>query len=281
MTNRAKHGEIGAKRRQKSAYFVPALEKGLDILEALSLVAVPQTLADLSRLCGRSRSEIFRMVDALEKREYIVRDPVSGGYELTLKLYQLAHTHSPVDRLLKAAYFPMRDLANTVQESCHLCVLSDDQLLVIAESESPSPVRLSVAVGYRTVPLMTASGRLLLAMLEDPRLDAALEREKNFRSMNAKKRRALRAELARIGKTGVCLASSAYRTGVDVSCLVGSTEIGVTAALGVPFISGGVNHGKEKTLIAVIQKYARRITQALGLLSRPMERSIRKGENRN
>jgi DNA-binding IclR family transcriptional regulator len=269
------------KRSQKSAYFVPALEKGLDILEALSLVAVPQTLADLSRLCGRSRSEIFRMVDALEKREYIVRDPISGGYELTLKLYQLAHTHSPVDHLLKAAYFPMRDLANRLQESCHLCVLSDDQLLVIAGSESPSPIRLSVAIGYRTVPHTTASGRLLLAMLESRTLDTVFERNKDFRSIGPKQRQELRAELARIRRARFCLTASAYRTGVDVSCLVGSTDIGVMAALGVPFISGGVNHGKERTLIPVIQKHAHRITQGLGLRSRPMAGAIGKGEHRN
>jgi len=261
------------KRRERSTYFVPALEKGLDILEALSLATVPQTLADLSRLCNRSRSEIFRMVDALEKREYIVRDPVSGGYALTLKLYQLAHTHSPMDHLLKAAYFPMRDLANALQESCHLCVLSDDHLLVIAESESPNPVRLSVAIGYRTAPLTTASGRLLMAMLEERSLAAALARDKTFHAMNLRKRRKTKLDLARIREAGFCLAPSASRTGIDVSCLVGATEIGIAAALGVPFISGGVNHGKEGALVRVIQKHARRITQALGLQLKPMERS--------
>lgn len=260
-------------KRHKSAYFVPALEKGLDILEALSLTTVPQTLAELSRLCNRSRSEIFRMVDALEKREYIVRDPVSGGYELTLKLYQLAHTHSPVDHLLKAAYFPMRDLANTLRESCHLCILTNDQLLVIAESSSPNPVRLSVEIGHRTEPLMTASGKLLLGTLGQTALDAMLERNKMFRSMSSTKRRALKIELARIGEAGFCLARSEYRTGIDVSCVVGSAAIGVTAALGVPFVSGGTNHGKEKKLIAVIQKFAKRITGGMGLSFEPLQSS--------
>ena len=253
---------------RKPAYFVPALEKGLDILEALSLVTAPQTLADLSRLCNRSRSEIFRMVDALEKREYIVRDPVSGGYELTLKLYQLAHTHSPMDHLLKAAYLPMRDLANALQESCHLCVLSDDQLLVIAEAESPNPIRMSVAIGYRTAPLTTVSGRLLFAMLEDATLSALLKRDAIFKAMSPLQRRALRSELARIRTTEFHIASSTSRTGIDVSCLVGAPGIGVTAALGVPFISGGKNHGKEENLVSVIRKHAERITQAIGLNSK-------------
>ena len=261
------------KKRHKSAYFVPALEKGLDILEALSLATVPQTLAELSRLCNRSRSEIFRMVDALEKREYIVRDPVSGGYELTLKLYQLAHTHSPVDHLLKAAYFPMRDLANTLRESCHLCILTNDQLLVIAESSSPNPVRLSVEIGHHAEPLTTASGKLLLGTLEESFLDAMLERNRTFKSMPKAKRRAVKADLARLGDAGYCLAPSAYRTGIDVSCIVGSAGIGVTAALGVPFVSGGTNHGKEKNLISVIQKFARRITRGMGLSSGPRQTS--------
>jgi len=39
----------------------------------------------------------------------------------------------------------------------------------------------------------------------------------------------------------------------------------VLAALGVPFIPGGSNHGKERKLIPVIQRYADRITASLGL----------------
>jgi DNA-binding IclR family transcriptional regulator len=264
------------KTRQKSAYFVPALEKGLDILEALSLATVPQTLADLSRSCDRSRSEIFRMVDALEKREYIVRDPVSGGYELTLKLYQLAHTHSPVDHLLKAAYFPMRDLANLLNESCHLSILSNDQLFVIAESASRNPVRLSVEIGYRADPLTTASGKVLLATLQDATLDAMLERNKTFKSMSVARRRVAMSELARIKTSGCYISASAYRTGIDVSCAVGSTGIGVIAALGVPVVSGGTNHGKEKKLIPVIQKFAKRITGGMGLSSEPKGTSHKK-----
>jgi len=259
--------------RRKPAYFVPALEKGLDILEVLSQVTVPQSLADLCRLCNRSRGELFRMVDALEKRRYIVRDPVSGGYELTLKLYQLAHTHSPMEHLLKAAYFPMRDLANRLRESCHLCVLSDDQLLVIAEAESPDLIRLSVAVGYRTAPLTTVSGRLLLAMLAESSLKAVLEKDKGFKAMTPAQRRSLRAELARVRDAGYCVAHSAQRTGVDISCLVGSPGIGVIAALGVPFISGGTNHGREKKLVPVIREHARRITRAVGLHAYSVERT--------
>jgi DNA-binding IclR family transcriptional regulator len=57
-----------------TSYPVPALEKGLDLLEFLSAQGVPQSLADLARGLGRSASEIFRMLNCLERRGYIGRD---------------------------------------------------------------------------------------------------------------------------------------------------------------------------------------------------------------
>ena len=56
-----------------TSYPVPALEKGLDLLEFLSAQRVPQSLNDLARGLGKSPSEIFRMLNCLERRGYIVR----------------------------------------------------------------------------------------------------------------------------------------------------------------------------------------------------------------
>ena len=53
-----------------SAYPVPALEKGLDLLELLSARADPQSLTALARTLGRSSSELFRMITCLERRGY-------------------------------------------------------------------------------------------------------------------------------------------------------------------------------------------------------------------
>ena len=262
------------KEKSSSIYVAPALGKGLDILEALSLATVPQTLADLARSCKRTPSQLFRMIHALEKRSYIVRDPVSGGYELTLKLYHLAHTHSPVDHLLKAAQLPMRNLANTLHESCHLSVLSDDRLLVIAEQQSPDPVRLSVEVGYCASPLNTASGNTLVAFMEPGAQKQFLDRDPAFLGWKPAQRKALRLELGRIRDQRFCLAQSSVRTGVDVSCFVGSARLGLIAALGVPFIAGGRNDGRERQLVPVIERHAGLITKALGL---DVERDLQSG----
>lgn len=142
-------------------YSVPALEKGLDILEALAASPVPLSLAELARDLDRGSAEIFRMLVCLERRAYLRRDPVSGKYAPTLRLFELAHARSPLRTLLEVAREPMREVTLRLRESCHLSVIERGQLLVIAREDSPETVRLAIEVGGRFDPRKTASGRLL------------------------------------------------------------------------------------------------------------------------
>ncbi len=253
------------KKSSSRTYSVPALDKGLDILELLSQAPGPLAIADLATQLNRTRNEIFRMLDGLQRRAYITRDPVSGCYSLTLKLYELAHTHSPVDQLLRAAYGPMRTLADTIHESCHLSVLSRDMLVVIASTESPEPVRLSVEVGYRVLPLRTVSGIVLVAALQDVERERFLQEDSSYTAMKPAQRAKLQKVIATAGANRYHVAPSSRRTGLDCSSLIGNPTAGVTAALGVPFIPGGRNEGVERKLIPNIQAAADEITSALGL----------------
>ena len=56
-------------------YRAPALEKGLDILELLARHGAPMTTSQMAATLGRSVSELFRMVLALEFRGYIEASP--------------------------------------------------------------------------------------------------------------------------------------------------------------------------------------------------------------
>jgi DNA-binding IclR family transcriptional regulator len=170
-------------------YHVPALEKGLDILECLAAQGVPLTQAQVARALGRRPTELFRMLTALERRGYIQRDPLSGAYRLTMRLYELGHAHSPYDGLLRAAERPMRALTEEVRESCHLSVIHRGQLFLLAEEQSPTRVRLSVEVGSSFPLLNAASGRLLLAYLDAYRREETLVQDTDFLQFSADEQR--------------------------------------------------------------------------------------------
>lgn len=252
-------------RNRQSSYFVPALEKGLDILETLAESNKPQSLADLSRALEKTSSEIFRMVDTLERRHYIIRDPVTGGYRLSMKLYELSHMHSPVEHLMRAAAGPMRDLSSEVCESCHLAVIADDKLVVVAEELSPARVRISVEVGSSAPVLHTVSGKLLLAHMDEVDLLAHLSRDSEYEAMSRARREALRAELVKIRDEGQVVNQSEYRTGVDLAVPVGNPMVGVAASLAMPVLAGGVNDGKERQLLRALRQCARTINESLRL----------------
>ncbi|HEY0947532.1 MAG TPA: IclR family transcriptional regulator [Opitutaceae bacterium] len=252
-----------------STYPVPALEKGLDILEALAAAAVPQSLAELATILERSSSELFRMLNCLEHRGYITRDPVSGKYSLTLKLYSLAHGHSVTEKLLRAAHVPMQSLTEQVRESVHLSVLEGGRLLVVAQEESPERVRLSIEVGGIFDPVATASGRLLLAHVEPAARAGMLEASPTWQGLPAKDRAALDDTLAELRERGLSTSESETIEGVrDVSVLVGDPAAGITAALAITRLLRRGSRGDERALIAAMRATAAEITKALGLEAR-------------
>jgi DNA-binding IclR family transcriptional regulator len=214
-------------------YSVPALEKGLDILEALAVSPVPLSLAELARDLDRGSAEIFRMLVCLERRAYLRRDAVSGKYAPTLRLFELAHAHSPLRTLLEVAREPMREVTLRLRESCHLSVIERGQLLVIAREDSPESVRLAIEVGGRFDPRKTASGRLLRA-----------------------------AE----GKT--VTARDETIEGVDDAVVrIGSADGVVHAALAVSWLRSRRGAKKPATVLAALKEAAAVIHQQLGLNS--------------
>lgn len=143
-------------------YRAPALEKGLDILELLAHHGVPMTTSQMANMLGRSVSELFRMVLALEYRGYIVAATDGrDGYTLTNKLFTLGIAQGSARVLLEAALPIMKELSREVGQSCHLVVASGDQIVVVARIESPMDLGFSVRVGYRRRLVDTNSGVLL------------------------------------------------------------------------------------------------------------------------
>ncbi len=143
-------------------YRAPALEKGLDVLELLASEPAGLTLGAIVQRLGRSHGELFRMVQVLEYREFIVQAP-GGGYRLTDKLFALAMEQPQHRSLIEIALPIMRRLALALGQSCHLVFHSRGEIVVAARMESGEQIGFSVRVGYRRPLIETASGMVLYA----------------------------------------------------------------------------------------------------------------------
>ncbi len=102
------------------------------------------------------------MLERLVRRGYVTRN-ASDRYELTLKLFGLAHFHRPIRRLVSQATPMMRALAARSMQSNHLAVYDRAGVTIIAQIDSPGYWGLSIRVGARVGLFNTGSGHILLA----------------------------------------------------------------------------------------------------------------------
>jgi DNA-binding IclR family transcriptional regulator len=148
-------------------YRAPALDKGLDILELLAAQPQGMTRAEIVKEMDRSASEIYRMLERLVARQYVMRNPSGDRYALSLKLFALAHMHPPLSRLINQALPIMDDFARKAEQSCHMGVYDRGNVLIAAQINSPRGWSFSVQRGARVGLLDTASGHLLLAYADE------------------------------------------------------------------------------------------------------------------
>ena len=143
-------------------YRAPALDKGLDILELLASVDGGLTQVEIAKALGRSPNENYRMLDRLVRRGYVARNEAER-FELTLKLFGLAHLHRPIRRLVAQATPLMRDLATRIQQANHLAVYDRSGVTVIAQIDAPGYWGIAIRVGAKVSLFNTGSGHVLLA----------------------------------------------------------------------------------------------------------------------
>jgi len=148
---------------QETRYRVPALERGLDILEELSRSEIGISRAGLAEALGCSVSQIFRMLDCLQRRRYVSVDPRNNLFSMTSKLFELSHRHPPTRRMIGLALPIMRTAAMRAHQSVHLSIFDDGATLVLAQVDALEDSGYFVKPGTRRDVFLTASGRVLLA----------------------------------------------------------------------------------------------------------------------
>jgi DNA-binding IclR family transcriptional regulator len=147
-------------------YRAPALDKGLDILELLAATEEGLSQAEIAKSLDRSPNEIYRMLDRLVRRDY-VRRTSADRYELTLKLFELAHTSPPVRRLVSQATPVLRRFARDAGQAVHLVIHDRNILVVVAQVDGPGYWNVSVRVGSRIGLVNTGSGHVFLAFASE------------------------------------------------------------------------------------------------------------------
>lgn len=150
-------------------------------LRVLELVAENRGIgvSALSRMTGEPKTTVQRQLTTLHESDWIV--PVMSGkrrkWVLGTKLPLIALKADRFSILRNVALPPMEALRDKTQETVHLTIREDNQIVLIERVDSPQTLRIVRAIGS-TAPLhIAANGKAILAHLPPDELASYLSRE--------------------------------------------------------------------------------------------------------
>ena len=237
-------------------YTAPALEKGLDILELLSINENGLTQAEIASKLNKSVNEIYRMVSTLRSREYVDFDQDADLYRLSYKILNMTARFEPVNTLTTRAIPIMKEMTIKANQSIHLAIYTKGKILIIAQEDSPSSFNYHVSVGATFDLLETSSGRVILTFQKETERKRRLERRKFYKKIEKTSKipdsqlRKIESKFSKntmqnISKNGYELVKSLQIKGVtNISVPIFDYTENAIAALTIPFVDRIISKGE-------------------------------------
>jgi DNA-binding IclR family transcriptional regulator len=186
---------------------VPALDRGLAVLELLAARRASLPAVDLARSLRVPLSSLWRILQRLVDRGYLDRDDKTRTFALTRKLLALGSCSVCESHLIEESLDALRALRDATGETVLLSTRIEDRGVVLEQMPSTHPVGLNVAPGTPFDLHNTAPGKLVLALLPDAERDRVLRRLPMKRTTRATivSRDTLRKELRLARRMGYAL----------------------------------------------------------------------------
>lgn len=153
---------------EKSGDGVRAVERALDILLALDSAEQFLSVGELLKRVDLSRPTLYRLLQTLDQKGFVVSNGNPQRFALGPSVGRLANLWTSRSGITPAAQPVMQRLWETTGETVSLLVHQGLQRVCLAELASRQPLSFRRGHGYSEDVCKGASGRAILAFLDDP-----------------------------------------------------------------------------------------------------------------
>jgi DNA-binding IclR family transcriptional regulator len=127
---------------------VPAVTRALDILELFLEGDGTLSAPEVTRKLQLPRTTVHELLTTLASRSYLVPLPEQPGrYRLGVRTYQLGSRYAEQLDLAAEGQRVAREVAETCDETVHVAILEDTDVIYIAKVDSTHAVRMVSAAG--------------------------------------------------------------------------------------------------------------------------------------
>jgi PcaR/PcaU/PobR family beta-ketoadipate pathway transcriptional regulator len=146
-------------------YLVPALARGLALLECFGADREALSLVELARRVGMTRSAAYRLVYTLAELGFLARDPERKSYRLGPRVLNLGFAYLASQELGEIARPHLEALRDRTDCSAHLAVLDGTEIVYTARYADKKALTSRIGIGTRFPAHATSMGRAILSQL--------------------------------------------------------------------------------------------------------------------
>ncbi|MBO8172079.1 MAG: IclR family transcriptional regulator [Bacillaceae bacterium] len=164
---------------------VRSVERALDILICFT-DKNELSLTEISRKTSLNKSTVFRLLQTLERKGFLVRNPDTEKYRLGLRMWELSVNVTLADDIANLFLPEMTALRDALGETVSLYVRDHNERFRIQAVESNQAIRRVAPIGARMPLSLGASSKVLVAwsspevqeqILQDPDWIDSVDRE--------------------------------------------------------------------------------------------------------
>ena len=259
--------ELNQKTNSKDRYFINSILRASAILKSFAGEQTHLRISELARRLGLDRSTTYRILLSLEKCGLVEKDEKTGEYALGLAAFELGNAYLRRMDFIQLSKPVMAELAQKVQETVHLAVLSDTEIFYVDKAESPRPLGVMSKIGQRGPLHCTALGKVLLAYQPEEEQMKIIRKIKllPYTPKTITSRQKLLEELKVVRKQGYALDHREIEE--DVECIgapIRDHRGNVIAALSISGPQKKINTTGEKQFVSSVVEATALISSKLG-----------------
>ena len=144
---------------------VKSVEKAITLIETLAEANQSLPLQEISKRTGFAKSTVHRLLSTLRAHDIVEQSTQDGRYLLGIRLFELGCSISNNWDVAAIARPYMQTIANELNESICLSILSRGEALIMSFMESTSAFHVVSKVGSRLPAHCTVQGKIMLSYL--------------------------------------------------------------------------------------------------------------------
>ena len=246
---------------------IQSIDRALQVLELFSLEKPEWGITEISKALNIYKSNVHNILTTLSEKSFVKKDAKTNKYKLGIKFFELGSVVIKNMDLRKIAHPYMEKLLKEFNETAHLGILVEGEILSIEQEESGQSLSPRIFIGKRAPLHCTGVGKAIMAYLPKDKFSFTIKEMGLIRytENTITNKEELEKELEKIREQGYAVDNMEHEEGVR--CVAGPIRDytgKVSASLSVSGPAFRINENNIPNIAKKVKEYCDCISEEMG-----------------